>query len=95
MTDEIPRGDKRVLASIRQRIARHAQARREGELTFARHLAQIGVLGWTIVIPALMGVFIGRWVDQRLGTGIFWTGPLLMVGLAVGCWAAWRWIRGQ
>ena len=93
MTDEIPRGDKRVLASIRQRIARHEHARREGELTFVRHLAQIGVLGWTIVIPALMGVFIGRWVDQRLGTGIFWTGPLLMVGLTVGCWAAWRWIH--
>ena len=48
-----------------------------------------------IVVPALIGIFIGRWLDQRLNTGIFWTGPLLLLGLALGCWSAWKWMQGK
>ncbi|HET9019625.1 MAG TPA: AtpZ/AtpI family protein [Acetobacteraceae bacterium] len=34
-------------------------------------------------------------MDRLLGTGIFWTGPLLLAGLALGCWSAWRWMHSQ
>jgi ATP synthase protein I len=84
-----------LIASIRQRTARRKLAEQEGEPSFGRYLAQVGVLGWTIVMPTLVGMFLGRWLDQRFGTGIFWTGPLLMVGLAIGCWGAWRWMHGR
>jgi ATP synthase protein I len=58
----------------------------------SRRLAQIGVLGWITVIPMLIGIFAGRWLDRMYHTGIFWTAPLLMLGAAIGCWSAWRWI---
>lgn len=87
--------EKELLRSVRQQTLRRQRAQREGEPSLGRYLAQIGVLGWMIVLPCLVGVFIGRWLDQRLGTGIFWTGPLLIVGLAIGCWAAWRWMHGR
>ena len=93
MTGKSPTEDNHLLASIRQRVARRQRARREGEPSFAGYLAQVGVLGWTIVVPTLLGMFLGRWLDQRLGTGIFWTGPLLIVGLTIGCWSAWRWMH--
>jgi ATP synthase protein I len=89
MTDE-PDG---LLRSVRQRRERHWHWLREGEPTFARQVAQIGVLGWTIVLPTLLGTFLGRWIDRRFGTGIFCTAPLLLLGLALGCWSAWRWMR--
>ena len=92
MTDESTRDDN-LVASVRRRTARHDRAQREGEPSFAGYLAQVGVLGWTIVVPTLVGTFLGRWIDQRLGTGIFWTGPLLLLGLGIGCWAAWRWMH--
>jgi ATP synthase protein I len=82
-----------LVTSIRQRAARRERAQREGEPTFGFYLAQVGVLGWTIVVPTLLGMFLGRWLDRRFGTGIFWTGPLLLVGLGIGCWAAWRWMH--
>ena len=85
----------RLLRSVRQRRDRHRFWLRGGEPSFAGYLAQIGVLGWTIVLPTLAGVFLGRWIDHRLGTGIFWTGPLLLLGLGAGCWAAWRWMHRQ
>jgi ATP synthase protein I len=82
-----------LLGSIRQLTARRERARREGEPSLGRYLAQVGVLGWTIVLPTLLLMFAGRWLDQRLGTGIFWTAPSLMLGLAIGCWSAWRWMH--
>ena len=79
-TSSLAGEDERTsINSIRLRDERDRQrAQREGEPSFGRYLAQVGVLGWTIVVPTLLGVFLGRWVDQRLGTGIFWTGPLLI-----------------
>jgi ATP synthase protein I len=84
-----------LLRSVRQRRARQRDWVRHGEPSLARYLAQVGVLGWAIVVPTLLGVFLGRWIDFRLGTGIFWTGPLLLLGLGIGCWSAWRWMHGQ
>ncbi len=91
MTDK-PKG---LLRSVRQRRSRYQAWLREGEPSFGRHLAQVGALGWTIVVPTLVGVFLGRWIDQHFGTGIFWTGPLLLVGLGLGCWSAWQWMQGS
>jgi ATP synthase protein I len=85
--------DNHLLSSIRLRADREQRSQREGEPSFGGYLAQVGVLGWTIVVPTLLGVFLGRWLDRRLGTGIFWTGPLLIVGLTIGCWGAWRWMH--
>ena len=84
-----------LLSSVRVRHDRRERARREGEPSFGKQLAQIGVLGWIIVLPTLLGIALGRWLDQRLGTGIFWTGPLLLLGLIAGCWSAWRWMHGR
>lgn len=75
----------------RQRQRRIWQA--SGERPLARNLAMVGSLGWLIVVPALLGAFAGRWFDQKLGTGITFTAALLVVGMALGCWLAWRRIR--
>ena len=42
-------------------------ARQEREPSFAARLGQIGVLGWAIVAPILLGVVIGRWLDRAFG----------------------------
>ena len=64
-------------------------------MSVGRRLAQIGVLGWITVTPMLAGMFFGRWLDARLETGIFWTAPLLMLGLGLGGWTAWKWMNAQ
>ena len=52
---------------------------KEGEPSVVRFVGQIGVLGWIIVTPTLIGLFVGRWLDHKFGTGIFWSAPLLVV----------------
>ena len=85
--------DDPLIAEIRRSNERVKRWRRDGDGSIPRRLAQIGVLGWITVIPILIGVWAGRWLDGRYHSGIFWTAPLLMLGAALGCWSAWRWIE--
>jgi len=75
---------------VRLRGERRARFEREGERPIARNLALMGSLGWLIVIPALLGIAAGVWLDHSYGTGVFWSGALLVAGLAIGCWMAWQ-----
>ena len=38
--------------------------------------------------------FVGQ-IDHKFGTGIFWSAPLLVFGVVVGFWSAWRWMHKQ
>jgi ATP synthase protein I len=82
-----------LVKQVRRRGERHLRWQREGDPSVARRLAQIGVLGWIIVVPMLIGVFAGRWLDRVFQTGLFWTAPLLLLGVALGCWSAWKWMQ--
>jgi ATP synthase protein I len=96
----MPSGDKpdhpeRLDQAVRIRRERRARWQREGERSIGQNLALIGVLGWTIVTPTLIGVFLGRWFDRELGSGIMWTLGLLVAGLALGCTLAWKRIHRE
>ena len=82
-----------LVQGIRLRKERNRRWLREGNPSVARHLAQIGVLGWIIVVPIMMGIFVGRWLDRTFDSGVFYTAPLLMLGAALGCWSAWKWMK--
>ena len=84
-----------LVEQARLRRDRHARWLQDGDMSVARRLAQIGVLGWIIVTPMLAGAFLGRWLDGWLATGVFWTAPLLMLGLALGGWFAWKWMNAS
>ena len=86
MSGPAPNGDEFVREAGRQAERRRASRGRSAW----QGLAQVGTVGWMVALPAVGGAFLGRWIDSRYGTGIFWTLSLLTAGLAVGCGAAWR-----
>jgi ATP synthase protein I len=90
-----PRSPDSLADAVRRQNERRKRWLNEGEPSVARFVGQIGVLGWVIVTPTLIGLFIGRWLDHKFGTGIFWSAPLLLLGVVVGFWSAWRWMHGQ
>ena len=81
---------QRLEQAVRTRRERRERWIREGERSVGQNLAMIGALGWTIVLPTLVGIFLGRRLDRSLDSGIFWTLGLLVAGLAAGCAFAWR-----
>lgn len=87
---EAPPHPDRLDESVRLHRERRERAQREGRRSIGEDLAMIGVIGWTVVVPTLLGIFAGRWLDRRFATGIFWTLGLLVAGIAVGCVLAWQ-----
>jgi len=65
------------------------------EPSLGARLGQIGILGWMIVTPALLGLWLGRMFDRAMFTGILFSAPLLMLGALAGFWFAWRWMFRQ
>lgn len=90
MTNDDPDHPDHLDDAVKKRRERRALGKREGERSLGQNLAMIGALGWTIVTPTLIGIFVGRWLDREFGSGIFWTLGLLFVGLAIGCTVAWN-----
>jgi ATP synthase protein I len=93
--EERPDHPERLDEAVRLRRGRIEHWQREGERSIGQNLALIGVLGWTIVTPMLIGVFVGRWLDSTFGSGIFWTLGLLVAGVALGCSLAWKRIHRE
>lgn len=93
---EPPNADeKTLLRAVRTHRERRRRWLREGEPSVLQFVGQIGVIGWMVVTPGLLGLFLGRWLDHRFATGVFWSAPLLMLGIALGFWSAWRWMNRQ
>ncbi len=76
--------------AVKTRRERVERWQKEGERSLGENLAMIGSLGWLIVIPALIGIFAGRWIDRTFDSGIFWTLGLLVLGVAAGSAMAWQ-----
>ena len=80
----------RLDKAVRIRRDRRALAERDRGRSIGQDLALVGVIGWTVVLPALLGVFAGRWLDRRFATGLLWTLGLLFAGFVAGCALAWQ-----
>lgn len=87
--------DESHLARLAEEQHRRERGDAESSPSLARQLARVGVLGWLVITPMLAGLGLGRWLDHLAGSGIFWTGPLLLLGLALGCWSGWHWMHRQ
>lgn len=76
-----------------RRQAERAQVHQR--VTFWQGLGLVGSVGWMVVLPILVGASLGRWIDVKAGTGVFWSLSLLFTGLALGCIGAWRHIHQE
>ena len=91
-----PTGPADEVVEAARRARRREQADRDDPVTPATiRLAQVGVLGWTIVTPILLGLLAGHALDRWLHTGVAFAAALLTAGAALGLWFAWRWMHRQ
>lgn len=95
LPDKRKPGDDRMAGAAHHAAARDSHGRADPEPSLGSRLGQIGILGWAIVLPTLLGLAIGHWLDRTFGTRVFFSAPLLMIGAAVGFWSAWKWMHRQ
>jgi len=54
-----------------------------------------GLVGWSVVIPTLIGLAIGIWIDQLYSSKYSWSLMLLIMGVTLGCLQAWYWVQKE
>lgn len=55
-------------------------------------LGMMGLIGWSVAIPTLLGPALGIWLDSHYPEGRSYTLALLIAGLCLGCLNAWHWV---
>ncbi|MGK7874101.1 MAG: AtpZ/AtpI family protein [Xenococcaceae cyanobacterium] len=79
---------------VKTKAARKLKARREKKNIWFG-LGMFGMVGWSVAIPALMGIALGVWIDTHIPSRYSWTLMLLFVGVVLGCLNAWYWIKRE
>ena len=77
------------------KAARKLRARRHVTRTVWFGLGMMGLIGWSVVVPTLLGAGLGIWLDNRHPGSYSWTLMLLVIGLAIGCLNAWHWVAKE
>lgn len=62
--------------------------------SLAASIALIGSVGWPIVLLGAGGGLLGRYLDGLWNLGIAATLTLVLLGTGVGCYIAYRSVRG-
>ncbi|MEO5926455.1 MAG: AtpZ/AtpI family protein [Bryobacteraceae bacterium] len=58
-------------------------------------LGMMGLIGWSVAVPTLLGAALGVWLDNRYPGSHSWTLTLLVIGLVIGCLNAWHWVEKE
>ena len=87
--------DDKFSETVGAKEVRKTKARREKESVVWFGLGMFGVLGWSVVIPTLLGIGLGIWIDIKWPSRYSWTLMLLIIGLILGCLNAWLWITSE
>ncbi len=93
-----PRGRKHrpeFSQEVGKKATRKLKARRQAVPGVWFGLGMMGLIGWSVVIPTLLGAALGVWLDKNHAGGLSWTLALLVAGLGLGCFNAWRWITKE
>jgi ATP synthase protein I len=86
--------DRDFADQIGAKAARKIKARRNVDgIWFG--MGTMGVIGWAIVVPTLLGAALGLWLDRHYPGARSWTLALLVAGLVLGCFNAWRWVEKE
>ncbi len=75
--------------------SRKVRAQRRGHKDVWFGLGMMGIIGWSVSVPTLLGAALGHWLDSHYPARFGWTLALLMAGLTVGCLNAWHWVARE
>jgi ATP synthase protein I len=92
--DKSPDARSDLAAQIGVKAARKLKARKSTPGVWFG-LGMMGLVGWSVVVPTLLGAALGVWLDKHHPGTHPWTLALLVVGLAIGCLNAWYWVAQQ
>ena len=87
-----PSEETPLAQQVGTKAARKLKAQRHKTRTVWFGLGMMGLIGWSVAIPTLLGAALGLWLDTHYAARHSWTLTLLFIGLIIGCVNAWHWV---
>jgi ATP synthase protein I len=92
---KISKGAPSLADQVGTKAARKLRARRHASSGVWFGLGMMGLIGWSVVLPTLLGAALGLWLDEQHPGEHSWTLALLVAGLSIGCLNAWHWVAKE
>ena len=89
------RGKNTLSREIRSKALRKIRVRRSGAPGVWFGLGMMGLIGFSVTVPTLLGAALGFWLDKRYPGNFSWILTIMLSWLIVGCLNAWRWVRNE
>jgi ATP synthase protein I len=84
---------RRLREGVEQQARRIDKGRREQRSVMAQTV-YLGTLGLLLVLPAVGGAYLGQWLDGlAAGYSIRWTVSLIVLGIVVGAFNVYFFLR--
>ncbi len=83
------------IEKIKRKEKRKLRAQRKKDQAIWFGLGLFGVIGWSVMVPTLIGIAVGIWADRRWPGNISWTLTFLFAGIILGCLNAWYWVEKE
>jgi ATP synthase protein I len=80
---------------VGEKAARKLKAQRHVTQTVWSGLGMMGLVGWSVAVPTLLGAALGIWMDKHYPGSHSWALALLAIGLGLGCFNAWHWVAKE
>ena len=82
---------------LQRRISKQVDRMRQADKDRPTLLAQtiyLGTLGVLLVVPVILGAYLGRWLDGMVeGYSMRWTLSLIIGGVVLGAFNVYRFIK--
>jgi ATP synthase protein I len=90
-------------ATLKLTLAEQIDRKAKRKLKAQRHsgtsawfgLGMMGLIGWSIALPTILGAALGIWLDKHYSVQHSWTLALIVAGLTLGCFTAWNWLTKE
>lgn len=94
-TEESPEEELPLARKVGTKAERKLRAQRNVNRTVWLGLGMMGLIGWSVAVPTLIGAILGLWLDEHYPASFSWTLTMLITGLFIGCLNAWHWVARE
>lgn len=94
-SENLPQIEQDFHTTVKKKAERKLKTKQEGIPKLWYGLGMSGILGLLIMIPTLIGLYLGIWLDKNFPSSYSFTLMGLFFGLILGCLNAWHWIQKQ
>lgn len=92
MDSQPKNGSSGLSKEVASKAALKRKAQRRKKRNFWAGVGMFGLVGWSVVVPALLGAALGMWLDKNYPGVHSWTLTCLLGGIFLGCLNAWYWV---